>query len=112
MILPFFLLLFFFFFFFFFLMIRRPPRSTLFPYTTLPDLVRLDEDRVHAEGLVQERSLALHPEGGLRVREPEEPARREKQVEVELLRERPVVLEARLEEGNRLGGLVVRAEHG
>src|SRR6266478_7653862 len=35
---------FFFFFFFFFLMIRRPPRSTLFPYTTLfrsrPDAVR------------------------------------------------------------------------
>src|SRR3981189_3911230 len=29
------LLYFFFFFFFFFLMIRRPPRSTLFPYTTL-----------------------------------------------------------------------------
>src|SRR5205807_6609071 len=29
------LFLFFFFFFFFFLMIRRPPRSTLFPYTTL-----------------------------------------------------------------------------
>src|SRR6266498_5390079 len=28
-------LLLFFFFFFFFLMIRRPPRSTLFPYTTL-----------------------------------------------------------------------------
>src|SRR2546426_8612704 len=27
--------LFIFFFFFFFLMIRRPPRSTLFPYTTL-----------------------------------------------------------------------------
>src|SRR5438094_9291534 len=27
--------LFFFFFYFFFLMIRRPPRSTLFPYTTL-----------------------------------------------------------------------------
>src|SRR5437762_5048923 len=26
---------FFFFFFFFFLMLRRPPRSTLFPYTTL-----------------------------------------------------------------------------
>src|SRR5579884_1336377 len=31
----FFLFFFFFFFFFFFLMIRRPPRSTLFPYTTL-----------------------------------------------------------------------------
>src|SRR5438034_11655972 len=30
-----FLALYFFFFFFFFLMIRRPPRSTLFPYTTL-----------------------------------------------------------------------------
>src|SRR6266496_5181630 len=30
-----FFVLFFFFFFFFFLMIRRPPRSTLFPYTTL-----------------------------------------------------------------------------
>src|SRR6266481_7618013 len=29
------LVLFFLFFFFFFLMIRRPPRSTLFPYTTL-----------------------------------------------------------------------------
>src|SRR5256885_15453058 len=28
-------LLFLYFFFFFFLMIRRPPRSTLFPYTTL-----------------------------------------------------------------------------
>src|SRR6516165_6106927 len=31
----FFIFFFFFFFFFFFLMIRRPPRSTLFPYTTL-----------------------------------------------------------------------------
>src|SRR5438874_10011964 len=30
-----FYLFFYFFFFFFFLMIRRPPRSTLFPYTTL-----------------------------------------------------------------------------
>src|SRR5688572_32619587 len=29
-------------FFFFFLMIRRPPRSTLFPYTTLFRSVRLD----------------------------------------------------------------------
>src|SRR6185437_16553963 len=29
------IILHFFFFFFFFLMIRRPPRSTLFPYTTL-----------------------------------------------------------------------------
>src|SRR6266542_6434274 len=47
----------FFFFFFFFLMIRRPPRSTLFPYTTLfrssrhsrligPDQGRIREDRL------------------------------------------------------------------
>src|SRR5207342_3957814 len=34
-LLSFFLLFFIFFVFFFFLMIRRPPRSTLFPYTTL-----------------------------------------------------------------------------
>src|SRR5574343_931201 len=46
----------FFFFFFFFLMIRRPPRSTLFPYTTLfrskpwPGMIRTtwgDHDRCH-----------------------------------------------------------------
>src|SRR5690242_21101582 len=39
--------------FFFFLMIRRPPRSTLFPYTTLfrsrRDLF-LDQRRIHVEG--------------------------------------------------------------
>src|SRR5690348_17551649 len=42
-------------FFFFFLMIRRPPRSTLFPYTTLfrSLVVRLD-DRRHADA---ERAL-------------------------------------------------------
>src|SRR5688572_32529533 len=34
-IFSFFIFYFLFFFFFFFLMIRRPPRSTLFPYTTL-----------------------------------------------------------------------------
>ena len=33
--------------FFFFLMIRRPPRSTLFPYTTLfRSLMGMDRDRV------------------------------------------------------------------
>src|SRR6201989_3685687 len=31
------------FFFFFFLMIRRPPRSTLFPYTTLFRSLHLDD---------------------------------------------------------------------
>src|SRR3989454_12345723 len=36
-------------FFFFFLMIRRPPRSTLFPYTTLFRSV-LPPDRVRAAG--------------------------------------------------------------
>src|SRR6266550_5597759 len=34
-----------FFFFFFFLMIRRPPRSTLFPYTTLFRSRLRDRDR-------------------------------------------------------------------
>src|SRR6266850_5063228 len=32
-------------FFFFFLMIRRPPRSTLFPYTTLFRSLAADEQR-------------------------------------------------------------------
>src|SRR6266566_7560741 len=32
------------FFFFFFLMIRRPPRSTLFPYTTLFHLAGIDAE--------------------------------------------------------------------
>src|SRR3982751_6999622 len=38
-----------FFFVFFFLMIRRPPRSTLFPYTTLFRSVELEEDRLEPE---------------------------------------------------------------
>src|SRR2546430_15487550 len=38
------------FFFFFFLMIRRPPRSTLFPYTTLfRSLLRQAGDDGHSE---------------------------------------------------------------
>src|SRR2546422_8949521 len=52
------------FFFFFFLMIRRPPRSTLFPYTTLFRSrndrgdprdsmgLRVDPDAAHATGMV------------------------------------------------------------
>src|SRR2546430_16177212 len=36
--------------FFFFLMIRRPPRSTLFPYTTLFRSVLAQNDRPPAEG--------------------------------------------------------------
>src|SRR5256885_12040633 len=38
------------FFFFFFLMIRRPPRSTLFPYTTLFRSVRARSLRALARG--------------------------------------------------------------
>src|SRR5438034_9155358 len=44
------------FFFFFFLMIRRPPRSTLFPYTTLfrsPDAHPDPDDRVHARAVLR-----------------------------------------------------------
>src|SRR5256884_8547956 len=40
---------------FFFLMIRRPPRSTLFPYTTLFRSVRVEVDRLHV--LVAEHDL-------------------------------------------------------
>src|SRR5215204_649511 len=59
-----------FFFFFFFLMIRRPPRSTLFPYTTLfrsapgrgrgADLPRSPPE-AHAEG--QARRQRCSPRG-------------------------------------------------
>src|SRR6266508_7027019 len=56
-----------FFFFFFFLMIRRPPRSTLFPYTTLfrPGLLRrravlgADDPRAHLGVDEADRRLAV-----------------------------------------------------
>src|SRR5256885_15696133 len=53
------------FFFFFFLMIRRPPRSTLFPYTTLFRSVNGEEKTV-PEGLtlvqlVRELGLERNP---------------------------------------------------
>src|SRR5438876_6641966 len=38
------------FFFFFFLMIRRPPRSTLFPYTTLFRSARARRETIIANG--------------------------------------------------------------
>src|SRR2546430_9896414 len=47
-------------FFFFFLMIRRPPRSTLFPYTTL---FRSLEVSIAAPGLRYAASLVLHDYG-------------------------------------------------
>src|SRR2546426_4911148 len=40
-------------------MIRRPPRSTLFPYTTLFRSVRVDADRERAEVLDAELPEAL-----------------------------------------------------
>src|SRR2546426_12157805 len=42
--------------FFFFLMIRRPPRSTLFPYTTLFRSVVLNFDNADIETVIQASS--------------------------------------------------------
>src|SRR2546426_11264609 len=54
------------FFFFFFLMIRRPPRSTLFPYTTLfrsvSSLSVLRPPRPFWERQDEGTPLAVHPE--------------------------------------------------
>src|SRR6266487_5180755 len=56
------------FFFFFFLMIRRPPRSTLFPYTTL----FRSSPRTHSEGArhdhVRHRRRRSHPHRAFRDR--------------------------------------------
>src|SRR5260370_22395147 len=41
--------------FFFFLMIRRPPRSTLFPYTTLFRSLNLESSQAYQGQLAQER---------------------------------------------------------
>src|SRR2546430_10118865 len=56
--------------FFFFLMIRRPPRSTLFPYTTLfrsqrrevvPLVIRGDHERkLHGVGTIDRKSTRLN----------------------------------------------------
>src|SRR6266480_6257695 len=56
------------FFFFFFLMIRRPPRSTLFPYTTLfrsrfnqPSGLALDEEKhLYVADTGNRRDASLH----------------------------------------------------
>src|ERR1019366_9831384 len=45
--------------FFFFLMIRRPPRSTLFPYTTLFRSVEDDLGAVQAQGARAFREMAV-----------------------------------------------------
>src|SRR6266498_5950962 len=59
----------FFFFFFFFLMIRRPPRSTLFPYTTLfrsrrPELLDRFAGRCRPEGSHPYRGASGAPSVG------------------------------------------------
>src|SRR2546430_10906288 len=55
--------------FFFFLMIRRPPRSTLFPYTTLFRSRRVPERR-EAEGRARRAGGGV-PHGGARPRSEE-----------------------------------------
>src|SRR2546429_6991897 len=67
-------------FFFFFLMIRRPPRSTLFPYTTLfrsvsRGLVRRPAARA-ARG-ARGGGPALGPDGARRAARPAAPGRSE-----------------------------------
>src|SRR3712207_9526884 len=53
---------------FFFLMIRRPPRSTLFPYTTLFRSLRRDEDHHRHQGRAAVLGRADHPGGRRRPR--------------------------------------------
>src|SRR2546430_2288878 len=49
------------FFFFFFLMIRRPPRSTLFPYTTLfRSIIELNALHTKRQNLFQELDAVIH----------------------------------------------------
>src|SRR2546422_6678716 len=56
-----------FFFFFFFLMIRRPPRSTLFPYTTLFRSLSIQGNEVKLIDTVamgdEVASVAITPDG-------------------------------------------------
>ncbi len=74
------------------------------------DLVGLDPARVDAHQLVGLGALALHRHGALGVREREVAVRRDQQVEVELLRELLVDLEALAVERDALGRLVVGAQ--
>src|SRR5260221_1849876 len=54
---------------FFFLMIRRPPRSTLFPYTTLFRSHRQQQPQVHPLPPSRGQSSGAAPEGGKRSEE-------------------------------------------
>src|SRR3972149_2948079 len=46
---------------FFFLMIRRPPRSTLFPYTTLFRSEGMDVDELELPGTAGQHGVHVHP---------------------------------------------------
>ena len=70
-------------------------------------LLRVDHVAVDAEQLVDLRPLLLHDERPVRVREREVPMLREHEVEVQVLRELLVELDALLVEGSALGGAVV-----
>src|SRR5437773_8997306 len=59
------------FFFFFFLMLRRPPRSTLFPYTTLFRSVFIRRVIQELHALLTRRSLFLRRTGKPKVRSEE-----------------------------------------
>src|SRR3712207_8333082 len=76
-------------------MIRRPPRSTLFPYTTLfrSHALRLELLRARVGGLLEERDAGLAPEFP-----PEE--------------ERRVRADRELDAGDRLRRVPVRGEAG
>src|SRR3712207_7241062 len=49
-------------------MIRRPPRSPLFPYTTLFRSVRIDRERVGALDARQQRAELVREDGGAAIR--------------------------------------------
>src|SRR3712207_7799803 len=52
--------------FFFFLMIRRPPRSTLFPYTTLFRSLRFHTQRRRARAGLPARAIATMKGGAMK----------------------------------------------
>src|SRR5438128_8271750 len=61
----------------FFLIIRRPPRSTLFPYTTLFRSVEVGEavvDHAHGLGPVRPFERWIEADGGLDLQQPQGPA--------------------------------------
>src|SRR5262249_60078327 len=94
---------------FFFLMLRRPPRSTLFPYTTLFRSFEDDERLLAGRRGVnrqdprqadprQARSARPGPCGDLRLRERDQPAGRRPEASVAKRRATRVALEREVDE--------------